>query len=870
MIDVGFHIGVTDLHTGGTLEDLAKLPDEGVTSYKLFMAYKGAVMVDDDTLFRTMLNAADSGALVMVHAENGDAIDLIVKKAVAEGKTEPIWHARTRPMETEAEATNRAVQLSRVAGCPLYVVHVSCQPAVEPIQLAREKGWDVWGETCTQYLFIDESALDQPGFEGGKYIYTPPPRPKEHQEHLWKALQSDALSAVSTDHCPFNWPEQKGINGQEFQVVPNGGPGIENRLHMLHHFGVREGRITLNRFVELTSTNIAKLFGLYPRKGTIAPGSDADIVVWDPEKELTISAETNHSNVNYNLFEGTQGPRSARGRARARPGDRRGRRARRAAGRRPVREARPLRRGADATGEGGGVAVSDEQAREVYAKARLGESITMGSRPAVLVVDFSCGFTDPDCALGSDLTAEVEATKRLLDAAREKGLPVIFTTIGFEESLKDGGLWLQKVPSLGDLQLGGRWVEIDPRLERRPEETVIVKKVASAFFGTNLASVLISQGIDSVILCGATTSGCIRATAIDLLQYGFPTLVPRECVGDRAQAPHEANLFDIQAKYADVVPLEEALAYVESVLVGGRRARVTHRIAVLPGDGVGPEVVAEARKAVDALGLPVAWTELPWGSAWYREHGRMMPEDALDTLRDHDAVLLGRDRAIPRCPITSRSGTRSSRSARGSTCGRTFVLAACCRGSRLRSRAAARRRGLPRRAREHRGRVRRGRRPLAPRARLRGRAGDERLHAGRRAARRALRLRAGGFAPRDADERDEVERVAVRLRALGRGGRGDGGGVRRRPRRAGARGRARRAHGARSRQASTSSSPRISSATSSPTSRRRSRAAWAWRRARTSPPAPTRRASSSPCTARRLTSPGKGSPIPWVRSGALR
>jgi nicotinamidase-related amidase len=209
--------------------------------------------------------------------------------------------------------------------------------------------------------------------------------------------------------------------------------------------------------------------------------------------------------------------------------------------------------------------VPDEQAREVYAKARLGESITMGSRPAVLVVDLSCGFTDPESTLGSDLTAEVEATKRLLDTAREKGLPVIFTTIGFEESLKDGGLWLQKVPALGDLQLGGRWVEIDPRLERRPEETVIVKKVASAFFGTNLASVLISQGIDSVILCGATTSGCVRATAIDLLQYGFPTLVPRECVGDRAQAPHEANLFDIQAKYADVVPLEEALAYVDSV-----------------------------------------------------------------------------------------------------------------------------------------------------------------------------------------------------------------------------------------------------------------------------------------------------------------
>ena len=306
VIDVGFHIGVTDLREGGTLADLAKLPDEGITSYKLFMAYKGAVMVDDETLFKTMETAAETGALIMIHAENGDAIDIIVRRAVEEGKTEPIWHARTRPMETEAEATNRGIQLARVAGAPLYVVHVSCLPAIEPIQLAREKGWNVHGETCTQYLFIDESKLDQPGFEGGKYIYTPPPRPKEHQEHLWKALGSDVLSVLSTDHCPFNWPEQKAINGEEFQKVPNGGPGIENRLHMLHEFGVRTGRISMNRFVELTSTNVAKLFGLYPRKGTIAPGSDADIVVWDPEKKLTISAKTHHSNVNYNLFEGTK------------------------------------------------------------------------------------------------------------------------------------------------------------------------------------------------------------------------------------------------------------------------------------------------------------------------------------------------------------------------------------------------------------------------------------------------------------------------------------------------------------------------------------------------------------------------------------
>ena len=181
--------------------------------------------------------------------------------------------------------------------------------------------------------------------------------------------------------------------------------------------------------------------------------------------------------------------------------------------------------------------MSDENAREVYARAGLGASVTLGSRPCVLVIDFSCGFTDPSCALGSDLTPQVEATRRLLDAARDKGLPVVFTTIGFDPSLKDGGLWLQKVPTLGDLQLGGRWVEIDERLGRRDDETVIVKKGASGFFGTNLASVLVSQGVDSVILCGATTSGCVRATAIDLLQYGWPTLVPRECVGDRAQAP---------------------------------------------------------------------------------------------------------------------------------------------------------------------------------------------------------------------------------------------------------------------------------------------------------------------------------------------
>jgi maleamate amidohydrolase len=209
--------------------------------------------------------------------------------------------------------------------------------------------------------------------------------------------------------------------------------------------------------------------------------------------------------------------------------------------------------------------MSYDEAREVYEKAGIGHDFTLGSRPAVLVVDFSCGFTDPDCRLGADMTRQLEATRRLLDAARAKGLPIVFTTIGFEAHGKDGGLWLQKVPALADLEIGGRWVEIDPRLEPREDETIVLKKGASGFFGTNLASIFVSQGVDTVILCGATTSGCVRATAIDLLQYGWPTIVPRECVADRAQAPHDANLFDIQAKYADVVSLQDALDFVESV-----------------------------------------------------------------------------------------------------------------------------------------------------------------------------------------------------------------------------------------------------------------------------------------------------------------
>jgi nicotinamidase-related amidase len=209
--------------------------------------------------------------------------------------------------------------------------------------------------------------------------------------------------------------------------------------------------------------------------------------------------------------------------------------------------------------------MTDEAARTLYERIGLGQSLELGTRPAVLVIDFSCGFTDPACSLGAEVSSQIEATRRLLDAARARGFLCVFTVIGFDPGGGDGGLWLQKVPALGQLEIGGRWLEIDPRLDRRDGEPIVLKKGASGFFGTNLASILVDHRIDTVLLCGASTSGCVRATAIDLLQYGWPTLVPRECVADRAAAPHEANLFDIQAKYADVVSVEDALTYLETV-----------------------------------------------------------------------------------------------------------------------------------------------------------------------------------------------------------------------------------------------------------------------------------------------------------------
>jgi dihydropyrimidinase len=305
LIDYGFHIAVTDLRDGGTLEELASLPEQGITSYKLFMAYKNVLQVDDETLFRAMEVATASGALVMVHAENGDAIDVLVREALARGETAPIHHALTRPPELEGEATNRAIQLARIAGSPLYVVHVTCKEAVDPIRRAREQGWAVWGETCTQYFFRTIDDLAQPDFHGAKYVYSPPARDKKNHAVLWDAVRTDALSAISTDHCAFLWDGQKTLGKDDFTKIPNGGPGLEDRLVMIHHFGVNEGRIGLNRMVDLLATQPAKLFGLYPRKGTIAPGADADIVIFDPAKEHTLSAASHHSKADYNLYEGT-------------------------------------------------------------------------------------------------------------------------------------------------------------------------------------------------------------------------------------------------------------------------------------------------------------------------------------------------------------------------------------------------------------------------------------------------------------------------------------------------------------------------------------------------------------------------------------
>ena len=303
-IDYAFHLTIAD----GREETMAEIPkmigEHGVNSFKVFMAYKHVLQVDDETIFKTLQTCARYGGLVQVHAENGDVIDVITKQALAQGKTAPKWHALTRPVECEGEATHRAIRLAEIAGAPLYVVHVSSAMAADAISDGRKRGLHIYGETCPQYLVCEFADYERPDFEGAKYVLSPPIRDKWNQDVLLRKLMNMELHAFGSDHCSFNLCGQKDLGKNDFSKIPNGAPTIEDRLSILYEVGVNRKILGLNNFVALGSTNPAKLFGLFPRKGTIAVGSDADIVVWDPNEARTISPETHHMNVDNNVFEG--------------------------------------------------------------------------------------------------------------------------------------------------------------------------------------------------------------------------------------------------------------------------------------------------------------------------------------------------------------------------------------------------------------------------------------------------------------------------------------------------------------------------------------------------------------------------------------
>lgn len=302
--DYAFHLTIAD-GRDETMNEIPKIINEqGVNSFKVFMAYKHVLYVDDETIFKTLQACRDAGGLVQVHAENGDVIEVITKEALAEGKTEPIWHARTRPVECEGEATHRAIRLAEIAGAPLYVVHVSSAMAADMISDGRKRGLPIYGETCPQYLVCDTEDYLRPNFQGAKYVLSPPIRDKWNQRVLLRKLKNMELHAFGSDHCSFNICGQKELGKDDFSKIPNGAPTIEDRLAILYHVGVNGGVISPNQFVALGATNPARLFGLFPRKGTIAVGSDADVVVWDPCAERTISAKTHHMNVDNSVFEG--------------------------------------------------------------------------------------------------------------------------------------------------------------------------------------------------------------------------------------------------------------------------------------------------------------------------------------------------------------------------------------------------------------------------------------------------------------------------------------------------------------------------------------------------------------------------------------
>jgi dihydropyrimidinase len=303
-IDYGFHMIVSDVNEA-SLKEMDACIAAGVNSFKMFMAYPGVFYATDGEILLAMQQAARSGAMIMMHAENGIAIDQLVAQALAAGRTEPVQHGLTRPPELEGEATSRAITLAKVARSPLYIVHLSAIQALAAVAEARDGGQNVFAETCPQYLYLSLEDLAKPGFEGAKYVASPPLRPVEHQKSLWQGLRTNDLSVVSTDHCPFCFKDQKEIGIGDFSKIPNGIPGVEHRMDLLHQ-GVVSGEISLPRWVEITSTTPARMFGLYPRKGVIQPGADADIVVYNPTAKQILSVQTHHMNVDYSAYEGMQ------------------------------------------------------------------------------------------------------------------------------------------------------------------------------------------------------------------------------------------------------------------------------------------------------------------------------------------------------------------------------------------------------------------------------------------------------------------------------------------------------------------------------------------------------------------------------------
>lgn len=301
VIDYGIHIALTDM-TDEVMNEIPEIIAAGYQSFKLFMTYDG-LRVDDGTLLRTLMKVNENGGLSCVHAENYYVIDYLTKKYLSEGKIEPIYHALSRPDLAEGEAAGRAIKLAKIANAPLFIVHNSCEASISEIVRAREEGYPIMGETCPQYLLLSEDNYREPDFNGAKYVMSPPLRDKKNWPVVWKALKDNSLQVVATDHCPF-FMSQKEMGKESFAKIPNGAPGVEARMSLMYTYGVAEGKIDLNRFVQVTSTNAAKVYGMYPQKGTIAIGSDADLVVFDPNVETTLTKSMLHENVDYTPYEG--------------------------------------------------------------------------------------------------------------------------------------------------------------------------------------------------------------------------------------------------------------------------------------------------------------------------------------------------------------------------------------------------------------------------------------------------------------------------------------------------------------------------------------------------------------------------------------